>query len=81
MFFFTDVIHQLVVASCFPEKMFITGSLIWVSLCRAGKMVAIFPALHKLTHMWPACRTPKHPVWNIQMAAIDEKCQKQVKIP
>ena len=27
-----------------------------------------------------ACKIPKHPVWNIKMAAIDEKCQKQVQI-
>ena len=31
---------------------------------------------HQVSYMWPACRTPKPPVWNINMAAIDEKCQK-----
>ena len=66
---------------CIFTLIFVPPMHIWVSLCRAGKMVAIFPALHKLTYMWPACRTPKHPVWNIQMAAINENCQKQVKIP
>ena len=30
---------------------------------------------HQVSYVWPACRTPKHPVFNIKMATIDEKCQ------
>ena len=29
----------------------------------------------------PACRTPQFPVWNMNIAAIYEQCQKYVKIP
>ena len=38
-------------------------------------------AHHQVSYVWPACRTPNHAVWNINMAVINEKCQKYVKIP
>ena len=30
---------------------------------------------HQVSNVWPACRTHKFSVWNIFMAAINEKCQ------
>ena len=38
-------------------------------------------AHHHVSYVWPACGTPNVPFWNINMVAINEKCQKQVKIP
>ena len=36
---------------------------------------------HQVSYVWPAWRTPKHPVWNIKMTATDdEKSKKQVNI-
>ena len=33
-------------------------------------------AHHHVSYVWAACGTPLHTVWNINMAAIHEKCQK-----
>ena len=33
-------------------------------------------AHHHISYVYPACRTLKRPFWNINMAAIYEKCQK-----
>ena len=35
---------------------------------------------HKVSYLWPACRTPKHPVWIINMTTMNEKCKKWVNI-
>ena len=33
-------------------------------------------AHHHVSYVWPACGTPSLPVWNINMVAIYERCQK-----
>ena len=33
-------------------------------------------AHHHVSYVWPACGTPNIPFWNINMVAINEKCQK-----
>ena len=33
-------------------------------------------AHHHVSYVWPACGTPNMPFWNINMVAINEKCQK-----
>ena len=35
---------------------------------------------HHVSYVWAACGTPISPFWNINMAAIHEKCQKKVNI-
>ena len=34
---------------------------------------------HQVSYVWPACRTPKHPVWDINMAAIYEHVKNRSK--
>ena len=36
-------------------------------------------AHHHVSYVWPACRTPKHPVWNISMADIYENVKNRSK--
>ena len=33
-------------------------------------------AHHHVSYVWPVCGTPNIPFWNINMVAINEKCQK-----
>ena len=33
-------------------------------------------AYHHVSYVWPACGTPSLAVWNINVVAIYEKCQK-----
>ena len=37
---------------------------------------AMFGPHHHVSYVWAACGTPFHTVWNINIAAIQEKCQK-----
>ena len=46
---------------------FLGHSLLWTVDPKVKK------AHQQFSYVWPACRTPKHPVWNINMSAIQVK--------